>query len=140
MIANTYENKIAIVLMSGLSDWQKLNITASLAASVAISFPEIHGEPFSNKSGDKYPAFINQPMLIYKAGSDSDMKRAFNRAKERDLHIGIYPVALFSTRNAEENHQIIQDFDIEEQPLAGFVLYGETKKVYKALDKLKLHD
>lgn len=68
------------------------------------------------------------------------MKRAFNRAKERDLHIGIYPVALFSTKSAEENHRVIEGFNIEGQPLAGLVIYGETKKVYKALDKLKLHE
>lgn len=140
MITKRYENKIAIVLRSDLSDWQKLNITSSLAGAVAISFPEIHGKSFTNKHGDDYLPFINQPILIYKAENDNAMKRVFNRAKERDLHIGIYPEALFSTKNAEENHRVIEDFGIEEQPLAGLVIYGETKKVYKALDRLKLHD
>jgi hypothetical protein len=140
MITETYENKVAIILRYDLSGWQKLNVTSSLAASVAISFPEIHGEPFSNKSGDEYLAFVKQPMLIYKAESDNDITRAFNRAKERNLQIGIYPEALFSTKSAEENHRVIKDFNIEEQSLAGLVIYGETKKVYKALDKLKLYD
>ena len=140
MITKTYENKIAIVLRSDLSDWQKLNITSSLAGSVAISFTEIHGKPFTNKSGDQYLPFIKQPILIYKAENETAMKRVFNRSRERNLHLGIYPESLFSTKNAEENHHMIEDFNIEQQPLAGLVIYGDTKTVYKALDKLKLHD
>lgn len=140
LITKTYENKIAIVLRSDLSDWQKLNVTSSLASAVAISFPEIHGKPFPNKYGDEYLPFINQPVLIYKAENEIAIKRVFNRAKERNLYLGIYPESLFSTKNAEENRHVMEEFNIEAQPLAGMIIYGETKKVYKALDKLKLHD
>lgn len=139
IITKTYENKIAIIVKSDLADWQKLNVTASLAGSIAISFPEIHGEPFLNKYGTKYLPFITQPILIYKA-DDNEIKRAYNRAKDRDLQIGIYPTSLFSTKNATENQSVIENFKIENQSLAGLVIYGETKKVYKTLDKLKLHD
>jgi hypothetical protein len=34
-----YENKIAVVILDGLANWQKLNVTAFLASSVAIAFP-----------------------------------------------------------------------------------------------------
>ena len=37
----------------------------------------------------KYLPFIKHPILIYKADTQMDIKRAFHRAKERDLHIGI---------------------------------------------------
>ena len=41
----TYDHKIAIVLSDDLLVWQKLNVTAFLASSVAIQFPETHGQP-----------------------------------------------------------------------------------------------
>ena len=135
-----FENKIAIILSNDLLNWQKLNVTSFLASSIAISFPEVRGETFSTKTGDEYLPFINQPILIYKADNDNEMKRVFNRAKERSLNIGVYPQLFFSTKSAEENHLVMESFNNEEQLLAGIVIYGETKKVYKTLDKLHLID
>lgn len=37
------ENKIAIVIKNDLLNWQKLNVSSFLASSVAIKFPETHG-------------------------------------------------------------------------------------------------
>ncbi|MDR0811831.1 MAG: DUF2000 family protein, partial [Paludibacter sp.] len=67
---SVYENKIAIVLRNDLQDWQKLNITAFLASSIAIAFPDTHGKPFINASKSKFLPFINQPVLIYKADTE----------------------------------------------------------------------
>src|SRR5215510_9059784 len=100
----TYDNKIAIVINSNLPTWQKLNVAAFLASSVAIKFPETHGKSFINASGAEYLPFIKHPILIYKANSAGEIKRSFNRAKERGIHIGIYTESLFATKNEEENH------------------------------------
>jgi len=135
-----FENKIAIILRNDLMTWQKLNVTSFLASSIAISFPEVHGKAFFTKNGDEFLPFISQPILIYKSDNDNEMKRAFNRAKERGLYIGVYPQSFFATKSAEENHLVMESFNNEEQLLAGIVVYGETKKVYKALDKLHLMD
>jgi hypothetical protein len=134
-----YENKIAIILKNDLKNWQKLNVTAFLASSIAIQFPETHGRFFVNASNSKFLPFIKQPILIYKADTDNDIQRAFNRAKERELYIGIYIEQLFSTKSAEENHLEVSKYTDEEQTLVGMIIYGETKKVYKALDGLQLH-
>ncbi|WP_029906602.1 DUF2000 domain-containing protein [Prevotella sp. 10(H)] len=134
-----YENKIAIVIKNDLKDWQKLNVVSFLASSVAIRFPEIHGEPFVNASGTSYLPFIKQPMMIYAANNDEEIKRAFNRAKDRDLSIGIYTEPLFSTKCEEENHIEIGKYTDENQVLAGMIIYGENRKVSKALDGLKIH-
>ena len=134
-----YDKKIAIVIKSNLLDWQKLNVTAFLASAVAIQFPETHGQAFTNASGSTYLPFIKHPILVYTADTDEQLKRAFNRAKERDINMGIYTKPLFSTKNEEGNHAEIGKSTDGEQDLAGIVLYGENKKVDKALDGLKFH-
>jgi len=134
-----YENKIAIVIKSGLKDWQKLNATAFLASAVSIKFPETHGRPFINKSGSEYLPFIKLPVLVYSADNNEQLQRVLNRARERVLHTGIYTVPLFATKNEEQNLEEISKETDESQDLAGVVVYGLNKKVDKALDGLKFH-
>lgn len=134
-----YDKKIALVIKNDLPDWQKLNVAAFLASSVAVKFPETHGEAFTNASGSIYLPFIKHPILIYKVDTDDDLRRAFTRAKERELAIGIYTKPLFATKNEEGNHIEIGRATDEEQELVGIVVYGENKKVDKALDGLKFH-
>jgi hypothetical protein len=134
-----YDKKIAIIIKNDLLLWQKLNVTAFLASSVAIKFEETHGKAFINASGSAYLPFIKHPILIYKADTDAQLRRAFNRAKERELNIGIYTSPLFSTKNEDGNLIEIARYTDDEQELAGIIIYGENKKVDKALDGLKFH-
>ncbi len=134
-----YDNKIALIIKSDLQSWQKLNVASFLASSIAIRFPDTHGKEFINASGSAYLPFIKHPILIYKADSNAEMKRAFIRAKERELYIGIYTEPLFATKNEGENHIEIARITDENQVLAGISLYGENKKVNKAVDGLKFH-
>ncbi|MFD2935049.1 DUF2000 family protein [Spirosoma flavum] len=134
-----YDTKIAIVIRDDLPTWQKLNVAAFLASSVAIQFPQTHGQSFVNASGSTYLPFIKQPILIYKAENDLQMKRAFQRAKQRELALGIYTSPLFSTKNEEGNHVEIAKSTDEDQDLVGLIVYGENRKVDKALDGLAYH-
>lgn len=135
----SYDHKIAIIIKQQLQDWQKLNVTAFLASSVAIQFPETHGYKFTNASGSTYLPFIKHPILIYKAENEEELKRAFSRAKERGLAIGIYTEPLFATKNEDENHREMEKWGDDDQTLVGIIIYGENNKVNKALDKLKFH-
>ncbi len=134
-----YENKIAIVIRGDLEQWQKMNVAAFLASAVAIKFPDTHGRPFINASGTEYLPFIKHPILVYKADDRNEIHRAFTRAKERQLHIGIYTMPLFATKNEEGNLAEIAKCKEEEQELAGIILYGENKKVDKAVKDLRFH-
>ncbi|MEE9361152.1 MAG: DUF2000 domain-containing protein [Cellulophaga sp.] len=134
------ENKIAIVIKNDLLNWQKLNVASFLASSVAIKFPETHGKEFVNASKSEYLPFIKQPILIYKADDQAQINSAFSRAKQRELNIGIYTSALFSTKNEEENHIEIGKLTDENQTLVGIIVYGENRKVNKALKGLKFHE
>jgi hypothetical protein len=97
------DKKIAIILRDDLKTWQKLNVTAFLASAVTITYPELHGGHLLTASGGRYMPFIKQPVLVYKGEGLELMKRAFNRAKERELGIGIYPSPLFETMTEEDN-------------------------------------
>ncbi len=134
-----YNNKIAIIIKNDLQSWQKLNVASFLASSIAIRFPNTHGKEFINASGATYLPFIKHPILIFKAENEIEIKRAFNRAKERGLYIGIYTEPLFATKNEEENHIEIAKYTDENQVLIGLAIYGENKKVDKALHGLKFH-
>jgi len=135
-----HENKIAIIIRDDLKNWQKLNVTAFLAGAVAIEFPELHGRHLITASGNSYLPFFKQPVLIYKADNSDQMKRVFNRAKGRELGIGIYSYPLFSTMTEEDNLRATAEKTDDEQDLVGLVVFGENKKVNKAIDGLKFHD
>ena len=135
-----HDTKIAIIVRDDLKSWQKLNVTAFLASAVTIAYPELHGRNLVTASGNDYLPFLKQPMLVYKAEGIDQMKRVFNRAKDRDLGIGIYSSPLFDTMTEEDNLKETASHTDDEQDLVGLIIYGENKKVNKAIDGLKFHD
>ncbi|MDB5089858.1 MAG: hypothetical protein JWR09_3852 [Mucilaginibacter sp.] len=135
-----HDNKIVIIVRDDLKSWQKLNVTAFLASAISIEFPELHGRHLITASGNKYLPFLKQPVLVYKAEDINQMQRVFKRAKERELHIGIYSSQLFETMTEQDNLDETARYTDDEQDLVGLVIYGENKKVNKAIDGLKFHD
>ncbi|SHM22443.1 DUF2000 domain-containing protein [Mucilaginibacter sp. OK098] len=135
-----HDNKIVIIVKDDLKSWQKLNVTAFLASAIAIEFPELHGRHLITASSNKYLPFLKQPVLVYKAEDINQMQRVFKRAKERELHIGIYSSQLFETMTEQDNLDETARYTDDEQDLVGLVIYGENKKVNKAIDGLKFHD
>ncbi|MEO6849586.1 MAG: DUF2000 domain-containing protein [Mucilaginibacter sp.] len=132
--------KITIVILNELASWQKLNVTSFLASSIAISFPQTHGAPLTDLQGNNYLPFLKYPILVYKADTQDQIKRTFRRAKDRELQIGIYVQELFATKNETENLAVISQYLTDDLNLVGIIVYGDSKKVDKALDGLKLHD
>ena len=131
--------KVAIVILEDLKDWQKLNVVAFLASAIAIQFPDTHGKAFITASKSQYLPFLKHPILIYKADSTDELRRSFQRAKDRNLNIGIYTRPLFATTTEEENHVEISKAADDQQDLVGIIVYGDGKAVNKSLDGLKLH-
>lgn len=136
----TYLDKIAIVIKDDLQAWQKINVSCFLASAVAIKFPLTHGKALTSAGGTEFLPFLKHPVLVYKAESAEKIKRAFNRAKERGLAIGVYTQELFATKNEDENLERIAAVADDDLDLAGIILFGENKKVDKALDGLKFHN
>lgn len=135
-----YDKKIAIVVKDDLLNWQKINVVSFLASGIAIQFPETHGEDFITADGVKFLPFLKTPILVYKAETQEKLQRAFLRSRDRELAIGIYTKPLFDTRSGEENVLEIASNTITDLDLVGIIIYGENKKVDKALDGLKFHE
>lgn len=135
-----YDKKVAVVIKDDLLPWQKLNVVAFLAGSIAIKFPETHGEEFVTADNVHFLPFSKHPVLVYKADTTEKIQRAFQRARDRELAVGIYTEPLFATKSGEENVVEIAKHSVAELDLVGIIVYGENKKVDKALDGLKFHE
>jgi len=135
-----YDKKVAIVIKNDLLDWQKLNVVSFLASSIAIRFPETHGQDFVTADDVKFLPFLKHPILVYKAETAEKLQRAFQRSKDRELAIGIYTKSLFDTKSGEENVLEIAKYRADDLNLIGIIIYGDNKKVDKALDGLKFHE
>lgn len=135
-----YDKKVATVIKGDLLTWQKLNVVSFLASGIAIQFPETHGEAFVTADNQKFLPFLKHPILVYSAETQEKLYRVFLRAKDRGLAIGIYTKQLFDTRSGEENLMEIAKHPTDALDLVGIILYGENKKVNKALDGLKFHE
>ncbi|MFD2935374.1 DUF2000 family protein [Spirosoma flavum] len=135
-----YDQKVAIILKNDLLSWQKMNVVSFLASSIAIQFSQTHGGDFITSDQVKFLPFMKHPILIYKADTSEKLQRAFQRARDRDLAIGIYTNPLLGTKSGEENVQEIARHTVDDLDLVGVIVYGENKKVDKALDGLKFHD
>lgn len=132
--------KIAIIVRNDLLNWQKLNVVAFLASSIAIEFQETHGRKFIDASNISYLSFLNRPVMIFKAGNIEKLKNVYKKARARNLNIGIYTEPLFSTNNEEHNIEAIKNITENEQDYVGIILYGERSLVDKSIKGLKLHD
>jgi hypothetical protein len=135
-----YDKKVAVVIKEDLLSWQKMNVVAFLAGSIAIQFPETHGQEFVTADKVRFLPFSKHPVLVYKAETKEKIQRAFERARDRELAVGIYTDPLFATKSGEENVAEIAKRSVSDLDLVGIIIYGENKKVDKALDGLKFHD
>lgn len=77
-------------------------------------------------------------VLVY-AGDAAGLRRAFNRAVDRELAVGIYTDDLFKTDNDADNWAQVAAAEGADLSIAGFAVAGDRKQVDKVFDKLKLH-
>lgn len=136
-MSEIFETKIAIVLEEGLQAWQKLNVTAFLGSAIASHFPETMGPDFIDASNIRYLGIFRHPVLIFRA-TPAEIKKAYRRARERNLNIGIYTRPVFTTQG-DENLGAVGRLKEEEQDIVGFVVYGQKQPVDKSLKGLSLH-
>lgn len=127
-----------MAVRADLETWQKLNVAAFLTSGLGKAAPEEIGENYVDGSGIEYPPMIAVPIRVF-AGDEAGLKRAFNRALDRELLVSIYIEQMFATMNDADNRAAVAGYDTADLPLVGFVVVGDAKMVDKAFDKLKLH-
>lgn len=134
----TFDTKIAIVLRDDLETWQKLNVTAFISGALVGKTPEIIGEDYRDASGNRYLPMVIQPMMIYQANAE-EIRKAYQRAMEREVELAIFTKELFSTPNDIENRAAVADKLADELDLVGIAMRDLKKTVDKVIKGLKFH-
>ena len=133
-----FNTKIAVVLREDLAVWQKLNVTAFLVSGVAGTDADTIGEPYEDASGQRYLPMFRQPVLIFAADA-GQLRRAYDRLRERGLRFSLFTDELFATGNDGDNRAAVKGVRSEDLRLAGLAVRGERKLIDKALKGLSLH-
>ena len=133
-----FDTKIAIVVQESLAAWQKLNVTAFLASSVAGGVPGVIGEQYEDASGQVYLPMFRQPVLVYAADSPG-LARVRGLATGRGLATAVYTEDMFKTGHDEANRAVVRAVAADDLALVGLAVYGPKNAVDKVVKGLPLH-
>ena len=133
-----FDTKIAIVLLSSLKTWQKLNVTSFLTSGIIGQTSSLIGEKYTDKSNYEYLALNRQPVVVLEADL-SVLKKIHNRILGRSLICSIYIEDMFSTGHDEANRSTVKNYSSEDLPVVGLALREEKKIVDKVTKGAKLH-
>lgn len=133
-----FDTKIGIVVRDDLAVWQKLNVTAFLASSVAGSVAETIGEPYEDGSGNEYLPMFRQPVLVYAADAEA-LGRVREAAVRRGLRTAVFTEEMFKTGHDADNRAVVRAVAAEELSLVGLAVYGPKNPLDKTLKGLTLH-
>ena len=133
-----FDTKLAVVLRDDLAVWQKTNVTAFLVSGIAATEPGVVGEPYRDASGTEYLPMFVQPVLVYEADSAA-LRRAYERATNRDVKLAVYTSELFETGHDEANRAEVARVTADGLDLVGIAFRAERKVVDKIVDRLRLH-
>jgi hypothetical protein len=132
------DTKLAVVLQDDLAVWQKTNVTAFLVSGIAATVGSVVGEPYRDASGNEYLPMFVQPVLVYEA-DHAQLRRAYERAMDRDVRLAVYTRELFETGHDEANRAAVVAVPADELDLVGIAFRAERKTVDKVVDRLRFH-
>ncbi|HJV29438.1 MAG TPA: DUF2000 family protein [Gaiellaceae bacterium] len=133
-----FATKIAVVLRDDLAVWQKANVTAFLVSGIAGTDAATVGAPYADASGNLYLPMFREPVLVYAADA-SGLRRAYERAMQREVVLAIYTHELFTTSHDEANRAAVAAVSAADLDLVGIAMRGERRLVDKVLDRLRPH-
>ncbi len=135
---DVHETKIGIVVRDDLEAWQKLNVTAFLAAGIAGSAPDCIGDTYEDASGNTYLPLFGQPVFVYVA-SGEHLQRTRGRAISREVPQAIYTKGMFATSNDRDNRAVVSAAAENDLDIVGLAFRAERKIFDKIVNGLKLH-
>jgi hypothetical protein len=133
-----FDTKLAVVLRDDLAVWQKTNVTAFLVSGIAASEPGVVGEPYRDGSGNEYLPMFVQPVLVYEADATA-LRRAYERARSREVPLAVYTSELFDTGHDEANRAAVAAVPAADLDLVGIAFRAERRTVDKIVDRLRFH-
>lgn len=134
-----FDTKIAVLLRADRPTWQKLNVTAFLAAGVAATAPESIGEHYTDADGTKYAPTFGQPVLVLEAATGAELGRALERALARGLRPAVFTADLFGTGHDAANRAAVAAVPRAGLDLVGIALRGPRRDVDRVTKGLRLH-
>ncbi|MGO4439550.1 DUF2000 family protein [Rhizobium sp. RAF56] len=133
-----FDTKIAIVLKDDLATWQKLNVTAFLVSGIVGQAPEMIGDAYRDRAGNRYNALSVQPMIVLSA-DDETMARINRRALERDITTSLFIEEMFSTGHDAANRAVFSEFSPDDAKVVGIAMRADKKIVDKVTKGAVMH-
>lgn len=138
LLTPPFATKIAILLREDLAAWQRLNVTAFLAAGIAAVNPELVGEPYRDGDGGTYLPLLGMPVLVFE-GDAQALANARSRAASRGLRPAIYTKGMFETGYDEANRAVTAHVPADQLDLVGLAVHGPKNGIDKILKGTHLH-
>jgi hypothetical protein len=136
--AGRFPTKIVVVLRDDLEAWQRVNATAFMVSGIAARMPETIGEPYEDGSNNQYYPMFREPVYVYEA-SAARLRRAFDRAKSRNVTVSLFTDELFSTPTDTANRTAVKAVAEPDLSLVGMAFWTDRKVADKIVDGLEFH-
>lgn len=133
-----HDTKICVIVRDDLETWQKLNVTAFLAAGVAASASNSIGEQYEDGSGNTYLPIFAQPVFVFTASAEH-LQRTRSRALSREVPMAIYTKDMFATSNDSDNRAVVKVVTADDLDIVGLAFRAERKTFDKMVNGLKFH-
>jgi hypothetical protein len=132
-----FDTKIAVIVRDDLETWQRLNVTAFLAAGVATD-PDLHGEPYRDADGTRYLPLFRQPVLVLE-GAKEVVAAVRERAVRRGVPAAVFTADMFATGHDEANRAAVAAVRGADLDLVGVAVHGPRNAVDKIMKGAALH-
>ena len=96
------------------------------------------GEPYRDASGNEYLPMFVQPVLVYEADA-AGLRRAYERAMERDVVPAVYTKELFETGHDQANRAAVAAVAADDLDLVGLTFRAGRKVADKVVGRLRFH-
>ncbi|SBW01870.1 conserved hypothetical protein [uncultured Alphaproteobacteria bacterium] len=133
-----FETKIAIVVRDDLAVWRKLNVAAFLMSGIVGAAPEIVGEPYVDKAGNRFAALCVQPVVVLAADAET-IGRIHRRALERGVRAAAYTEEMFATGHDAANRAVFAGYGPEDARIVGVAVREDRKLVDKITKGARMH-
>ncbi len=133
-----FDTKIAVAVRDDLASWQRLNVTAFLAAGIAAAHPQLVGESYVDADATPYLPLLGMPVLVFEGGKEQ-LTSARERALRRELPAAIYTSDMFRTGHDAANRAVVRSVPGADLDLVGVAVHGPKNAVDKVLKGCRLH-
>lgn len=133
-----FDTKIALVLRDDLAPWQELNVAAFLTSGLVAQAPQIIGEPYVDRAGNRYNALSIQPIIVMSADA-AKIQQIQQRALARELAVSLYIEEMFSTGHDAANRKVFAEYAPDDAKAVGIGLRADRKIVDKVTKGAKMH-